>query len=210
MKDPALQHATASEPLSLEEEYSMQKSWREDHDKLTFIACQKAYPLPKDGIIHGGTKESSYDREARMIGDVNLFLTADADDDAGEDEVVGEVEIMVARTDQRGNGLGTAILLTFMWYVITNLDAIIGEYSKAHGGKAKVMKYLRVKIGADNARSLYVFEKVGFEKTTEKPNFFNELELRYVLPEEREDRGEGEMANELNIVQPKLARYQID
>lgn len=32
MKSPELQQLTASEPLTLEQEYDMQKSWREDDD----------------------------------------------------------------------------------------------------------------------------------------------------------------------------------
>lgn len=32
MKSPELQQLTASEPLTLAQEYHMQKSWREDHD----------------------------------------------------------------------------------------------------------------------------------------------------------------------------------
>ena len=32
MKSKELQELTASEPLTLEEEYEMQKSWREDDD----------------------------------------------------------------------------------------------------------------------------------------------------------------------------------
>lgn len=32
MKSPELQQLTASEPLSLQQEYDMQKSWREDDD----------------------------------------------------------------------------------------------------------------------------------------------------------------------------------
>lgn len=34
MKDPAIQEATASEPLTLDEEYEMQQSWAQDEDKV--------------------------------------------------------------------------------------------------------------------------------------------------------------------------------
>ena len=37
MQDPAIRAATASEPLTLEEEHEMQGKWRGDGDKLTFI-----------------------------------------------------------------------------------------------------------------------------------------------------------------------------
>ena len=37
MQSKDILEATASEPLSIEQEYKMQESWREDDDKLTFI-----------------------------------------------------------------------------------------------------------------------------------------------------------------------------
>lgn len=37
MQSEELLAQTASEPLSLEEEYDMQRKWREDDDKCTFI-----------------------------------------------------------------------------------------------------------------------------------------------------------------------------
>jgi hypothetical protein len=37
MQSAELLEQTASEPLSIEEEYEMQRKWREDEDKCTFI-----------------------------------------------------------------------------------------------------------------------------------------------------------------------------
>jgi hypothetical protein len=42
MQDAAILEATASEPLSLEEEYAMCASWRDDADKCTFIVLDRA------------------------------------------------------------------------------------------------------------------------------------------------------------------------
>lgn len=160
----------------------MQRSWREDGDKLTFIACLpntifKEEKVEGEQVVRGGVD----DADERMIGDVNLFLNEDDEDDEnqGEEErvaekVIGELEIMLASPSARGKGYGKAILLAFLWYIITNLDVILGEFTKARAE----LKYLRVKIDANNQTSINLFEKVGFAKTSSTPNYFNEVELR--------------------------------
>lgn len=44
MKSPELQQLTASEPLTLEQEYDMQRSWREDSDSEGSSACNILTP----------------------------------------------------------------------------------------------------------------------------------------------------------------------
>ncbi|KAK3251906.1 hypothetical protein CYMTET_38772 [Cymbomonas tetramitiformis] len=101
MQDPFLQEMTASEPLSIEEEYDNQKSWREDDEKLTFIIL---------------------DRESEsMIGDVNLFITENED---SAEVWNGEVEIMIAEESARRKGVATEAIRLFMHYVCEHLPRV--------------------------------------------------------------------------------------
>jgi len=90
MLDPYLLEMTASEPLTIEEEYENQKSWYEDPKKCTFIIFDKL-------------------RNNVMCGDVNLFFNDD-------DPTIAQIEVMIAETESRKNGLGTESLLLMMKY----------------------------------------------------------------------------------------------
>ncbi|TKA76191.1 hypothetical protein B0A55_03089 [Friedmanniomyces simplex] len=140
MQDPSLQIATASEPLTLDEEYAMQRSWREDADKLTFIVClplTRPLPLMADmrqpaALVHVGVD----DAPERMVGDVNLFLSQATDDDddgegSGVEGVIGEIELMIARKDLHRQGYGRAALLTFTGYIIFHWPTIYLEYKSS-------------------------------------------------------------------------------
>ncbi|KAL9112396.1 MAG: hypothetical protein Q9227_003238 [Pyrenula ochraceoflavens] len=167
-----IQEATASEPLTLEQEYSMQKSWRHDSDKLTFIVC---HPLQK--INHSAVVKTGIDDTAStMVGDVNLFLSKPEDvvENGKDVGVVGELELMIAERDEQRKGYGRVALITFLHFIQRHEHTVLMEFSKG----ASHFTYFRAKIGQENHRSLGLFEGLGFVKTSEEPNYFGEWELR--------------------------------
>jgi RimJ/RimL family protein N-acetyltransferase len=184
MQDPDLQAATASEPLTLREEYAMQKSWRTDADKLTFIVCTPPPTEREHEHITAGREDSPQ----CMIGDVNLFLNPN-DEDGGADDgkhvqtLIGEIEIMIAERTQQGKGMGREILLVFMWYILRTYTLSMNEYhsSSPNGKTSSSLTSLRAKIDKENVRSTKLFEGVGFKKVSETPNYFGEIELRWTI-----------------------------
>ena len=76
MGSPELLELTASERLSLEEEYENQVSWHDDQQKCTFIILDKALPDTPGVSTTGGA----------MCGDVNLFFNDFEDPHAAEIE----------------------------------------------------------------------------------------------------------------------------
>ncbi|KAF3770900.1 hypothetical protein M406DRAFT_248242, partial [Cryphonectria parasitica EP155] len=187
MSDPDIQEATASEPLTLEEEYENQESWRASHDKLTFILCQ---PLVADGPEPlASVNTGDFDSSDKMLGDINFFLYPDDEEDEGEAAIasqaagttscIGEVDIMIAGQGDRGKGLGKAAVSALLHYIWTNLDEILGEYREAMGeGESRPMrlKLLMAKIKATNEGSIALFRRLGFEQEGEV-NYFGEVKM---------------------------------
>ncbi|XP_069510964.1 alpha/beta-tubulin-N-acetyltransferase 9 isoform X2 [Ambystoma mexicanum] len=114
MKSEELQRLTASEPLTLEQEYDMQRSWRDDTDKCTFI------------IMDSKRWADAACTDDCMVGDVNLFLTDP------EDPTLGEIEVMIAEPCYRGKGFGKEATLMMLSYGVKSLgiskfEAKIGQ-----------------------------------------------------------------------------------
>ncbi|KDR73176.1 hypothetical protein GALMADRAFT_251761 [Galerina marginata CBS 339.88] len=141
MLDEELRSLTASEPLSLEEEYEMQEKWQLDEDKLTFIILSRQSKdgttaelpepptklLPTDDLIAG----------LPMVGDVNIFLhgvpphlhqqkgssavsdvsaSVGQQEESDEDDFHAEVEIMIAESSFRRKGLAIEALQLMLGY----------------------------------------------------------------------------------------------
>ncbi|PYH78370.1 N-acetyltransferase [Aspergillus uvarum CBS 121591] len=193
MKDEEIQEATASEPLSLEEEYSMQQSWRQDPDKLTLIVCQ---PTTTTSSSESGGGEVQLDDQldddpSRMVGDINLFLRVDDGEEGESDpQLVGEIELMIAEKRNQRRGFGKAALHTFLRFIVDHEAEILEEFVAGDAAASQALTgaglqqrpwrfaCLSVKIGQANERSLALFEGAGFQKVTPEPNYFGEFELR--------------------------------
>mmetsp|Transcript_28393 Transcript_28393/g.74579 ORF Transcript_28393/g.74579 Transcript_28393/m.74579 type:complete len:241 (-) Transcript_28393:1385-2107(-) len=175
MQSEELLDLTASERLTLEKEYEMQRSWREDADKCTFIVlgaddaggpavsegAAPAEPAPDVAEAHQGgaapalpaiaaAADAGEHREvAAMVGDVNLFLN-----DPHEPKTA-EIDVMIAEPSARGRGMGREAVLLMMHYGVTQL---------------KLTKFV-AKIALTNTPSLGLFGKLGFSTVSECEEF---------------------------------------
>ncbi|XP_077184029.1 alpha/beta-tubulin-N-acetyltransferase 9 isoform X2 [Paroedura picta] len=136
MKSEELQRLTASEPLSLEQEYEMQRSWQEDTDKCTFIILD----------TEKWSRQSATEEDC-MVGDVNLFLTN------SEDSTLGEIEVMIGEASYRGRGFGKEATQIMMSYGMTRLglitfEAKIGLENKASISMFKKLHFKEVEVNS--------------------------------------------------------------
>uniref|UniRef100_A0A8I3NX19 Alpha/beta-tubulin-N-acetyltransferase 9 n=2 Tax=Canis lupus familiaris TaxID=9615 RepID=A0A8I3NX19_CANLF len=157
MKSEELQRLTASEPLTLEQEYSMQQSWLEDADKCTFIVLD----------AEKWQAQPSTTEESCMAGDVNLFLT-----NVG-DPSLGEIEVMIAEPSCRGKGFGTESVLMMMSYGVTKLGLTKFEAKIGQGNEPSIRMFQ--KLHFEQVAVSSVFQEVTLRLTV------NEHERQWLL-----------------------------
>jgi RimJ/RimL family protein N-acetyltransferase len=131
MQDPAMLEATASEPLTLEEEFRMCDSWREDADKCTFIVEVDGEP----------------------VGDVNLFLN-DSDDSCA-----AEIEVMIAVGSARRRGVAAEALALLQAWAAGALGLRTFRAKVGHAN-APSLALFRGRLGYALVSSSTVFEEV--------------------------------------------------
>ncbi|XP_062710103.1 alpha/beta-tubulin-N-acetyltransferase 9 [Aedes albopictus] len=150
MKSPELQELTASEPLSLEEEYQMQKSWREDDDKCTFLILDKA------------EYDGSGDEIAALIGDTNIFLQPNDSEEDDDGLKTGEIEIMIAEPLARGKRYGWESTLLMLLYGIKHLN--LRRYKAITKDTNDKSMQMFTKMAFREVKRVPVFQEVTFEK----------------------------------------------
>nr|XP_060620716.1 alpha/beta-tubulin-N-acetyltransferase 9 isoform X4 [Anolis sagrei ordinatus] len=141
MKSEELQRLTASEPLSLEQEYEMQRSWREDTDKCTFIVLD----------TDKWSRQKATEEEC-MVGDVNLFLTDP------ENLKVGEIEIMIAGMLHLG-------ITIFEAKIGLENEASIGMFKKIHFkevGVNNIFQEVTLRIIVDEQERQWLLEQTSY------------------------------------------------
>ena len=128
------------------------------------------------------------------MGDINFFLYPDDEEpEEAEDGIgqtpsrtipaccIGEVDIMIATAQDRGQGVGKAAVSAFLHYILRNIADILLEYQSAGkgndgSGEALRLKRLMVKIKAENVASIALFKGLGFEQQGEV-NYFGEVKM---------------------------------
>ncbi|GMS91167.1 hypothetical protein PENTCL1PPCAC_13342 [Pristionchus entomophagus] len=171
MMDPQLREATASEPLSLEEEFEMQKTWRNDEDKLTFIVLDRKK-----------WEESGKNEIISMVGDVNLFIV----------EGEAECEIMIAEKEERTKGRGTEAMMMMIGYALEEWDDDLEFIAKIGYDNDQSIRLFVHKFGFVEEGRSEVFREISFRLPRDNNHRFRYFYRSKVTKEEIEEREEEE------------------
>jgi len=189
MQDPFLLEATASEPLSMDEEIEMQREWRDDEKKCTFILLARVLCSSQPGegeeeknhdIIPPPPTESEMSEENKpypqlveqtldaMIGDINLFLSEeeleDSDDDERQyNEQLASQSTTTTTTPENLTQGELDLMIAAASHRHKNLGAELALMMMHYGAKHLQLRRFFVKIKDTNHSSLKLFkEKLGF------------------------------------------------
>lgn len=190
MKDPLLLELTASEPLTLKEEFEMQQSWHQDPEKCTFIlmANNLEYFLADEKKLHFPVIDDvdtvSVEHFGAMIGDVNLYVNSN-------EESRGELEVMIAEPAARRKGFAYQAILMMIAYTHEEMN----------------IRFFEVRISRDNNPSLSLFkDKLGFVEV-DFSEFFNEVRLELDLSDPHKLHP---ILKKLDVCISKRSKYQPD
>lgn len=205
MQDPQLLESTGSEPLSLDEEYEMQRTWRLDEAKCTFIILDKKKCVgipPEKGLSSLDSNNNALltfgldDREEyrdintldttsldfvsrnldAMVGDVNLFLSSrDEDHDCFPPNCDAGRSCKMAELD---------IMIAEKTERRKGLGAEASRLMMLYGISMLSIDRYFVKIGEQNFASLLMFEKVLHFRRCNYSECFREVELEFLCTKE--------------------------
>jgi RimJ/RimL family protein N-acetyltransferase len=139
MSSPQLLRLTASEQLTLAEEYTSMAEWRADANKLTFI------------VVDAST--------GRMAGDVNVVLKVDA-----ERPGLAEIDVMVADSGARRKGIAQEAVAIAMAYAVTELCVDDSFVAKIVHDNEPSLKLFTSKLGYVEVKRVPAFQEVHLER----------------------------------------------
>lgn len=161
MRDPQLREATASEPLTLQEEFEMQQSWSKDETKCTFIVC-----------VPGADEEGGAEKNT-MVGDVNLFWNDH------ESANTAEIEIMIAEPVARRKGIAQQALRMMMAYAIKDhgVNKFVAKIGFDNGESQNLFR----KMGFAETSTSDVFRErtLSFRVRKDDAGLMNEVETTW-------------------------------
>ena len=130
----------------------MQRTWRHDRDKCTFIVI--------DRTAAAAGEEERPSPLGRAVGDVNLFFND------SEDPKAAEIEVMVAVAASRRKGVAGAALRVLMQWARQELSVTRFVAKIGHANVASTALFSQ-RLGYSLVRRCDVFEETTFELAAE-------------------------------------------